>query len=156
MQGGRIVDMKKQEEVNKQAIEKILANSHKRGLTITDIVNEFSKKQDRDISWQTVKRHLNRLAAIQRVDIEKHGNSEVYYLNGKGSFQDQVKLTMNQKLYLDIFRSPWGDPYIRVKESKRQGEQWVDKGAIIISQKAVDEFITKLEALKKNLKEYNN
>lgn len=155
MKGGSIAQLKEIEERNKQLIEKILATSSKRGMTITDIVNE-AKERKAELSWQTVKRHLCKLEAVQRVDVERLGNSEVYYFNGQGEFQIPIQLTKNQKLFLDIFRSPWGDPYIRIKESKRKGERWEDRGAVIISKDKVGEVVKQLQKLKANMAKLEN
>ena len=133
----------------RKAIEKVLAVS-RRGMTLSEIA-EATK-----LPTTTVKRHLERLISIGRVHVEYHRGSTMYYWNGEGEYSERVKLSDSHVLYLDIMINPWGKPFIRVKESKRNpvtGE-FEDIGAILIDEAKVGEFIGKLKKLSEKLSQY--
>lgn len=136
-------------EQARKLIERTLATS-KTGMTLTEIV-EATK-----LPPPTVKRHLEKLIAIGRVHVEYHRGSTLYYWNGDSKYQDRVYLSKNHILFLDVMVNPWGRPFIRIKESKRNPAtgNFEDMGAIIIDEKAVDELIEKLRKLSQNLKHY--
>jgi len=133
----------------RKAIEKVLATS-RRGMTLSEIAEATG------LPPTTVKRHLEKLVSIGRVRVEYHRGSTVYYWNGKGEYSERVKLSDNHVLFLDIMINPWGKPFIRVKESKRNpvtGE-FEDIGAVLIDEAKVNEFIDKLRKLSEKLSEY--
>jgi len=133
----------------RKAIEKVLATSQ-RGMTLSEIAEATG------LPLTTVKRHLEKLMSIGRVYAEYHRGSTVYYWNGEGEYSERVKLSDNHVLFLDIMINPWGKPFIRVKESKRNpvtGE-FEDVGAVLIDEAKVDEFIGKLKKLSERLSQY--
>ncbi len=115
-------------------------------------VNQISN--DLEISWATARKHLDYLESIGRVHGERLGNSIIYFFNGKGEWQDKVWLNKNHILFMDTFVSSFGEPFIRIKESKRKGDTWETFGEIMITKDTVGNVIKFLENVKKNIEKY--
>jgi predicted ArsR family transcriptional regulator len=130
-------------EQTRKKIEVFLATA-KRGMTLTEIAENVG------IPVSTAKRHLDRLASIGRVHIEAYRGFSLYKWNGKEVYQDRVYLSENHVLFIDAMVNPWGKPFVRIKERK-EGR---DIGAIIIDEERVSDFIAKLDAISKNIKDY--
>ena len=133
----------------RKAVEKVLATS-RRGMTLSEIAKATR------LPHTTVKRHLEKLIAIGRVHVEYHRGSTIYYWNGKGEYSDIVKLSDNHILFIDVMVNPWGEPFIRVKESKRNPltGDFEDIGAVLIDESKIEEFIKKLKNISKKLEKY--
>ena len=99
----------------------------------------------------TVKRHLEFLVSIGRVHMDSYGSVNLYALNGKGAFQDKVSLSKDHTIWVDSLTNRYGDSYVRLKETKRTGEEWREMGAIIVDPEKISELIQKLSALKDNI-----
>ena len=101
----------------------------------------------------TIKRHLEYLELVGRVHVEDHGGLKLYYLNGDGRFNERIQISPNKQIYIDLFYNPWGQPYIRIRERKRDKitGKWEDRGAIIIDPKFLDEFIIKLKRIRQQV-----
>ena len=133
----------------RKRIERVLATSGGKGLTLSEI------SMATGLSPATVKRHLEKLIAIGRVDVEYHRGSPIYYFNGHEKYQEKVRIG-NKIIYIDLMINPWGRPFIRIKEAKkdpRTGE-YETKGSIIIDPDIVTEFIKKLKKVSENAKIY--
>ncbi|MCE4598595.1 MAG: winged helix-turn-helix domain-containing protein [Desulfurococcales archaeon] len=131
-------------------IEKELSKAGRHGLTLIEIARRTG------LSPATVKRHLEKLVSIGRVDVEFHRGSAIYRINGRELYSETVELSKDHILYLDVFLNPWGRPYIRVKERKKDpytGE-YIDIGAVIIDKDKIEEFIEKIKQLAKNIPKY--
>jgi hypothetical protein len=100
-----------------------------------------------DAHWMTTTKELQKLEEIGR--IHKEGN--VYFLNGVNEWQKQVKLNSNHTLFIDTMRSPFGENFIRIKETKKQGGQWTSVGNIIITKDKIKEVRDFLDTVSKNL-----
>lgn len=134
------------EDKYRKSIEKYLATKQRAS------INQISS--DLDISWATAKKHLDHLQAIGRVHGEKLGNSIIYFLNGKGAWQDQVWLTKNHILFLDTFVSSFGEPFIRIKEAKREGDRWTNVGDVMITKDKLENVIGFLKKVSSNIDNY--
>jgi DNA-binding transcriptional ArsR family regulator len=130
----------------RKSIEKYLAIKNRAS------INQISS--DLDISWATAKKHLDHLEAIGRVHSEKLGNSIIYFFNGKGEWQDKVMLTDNHILFLDTFVSSFGEPFIRIKEAKREGNRWTNVGDVMITKNKIDDVIGFLKKVSMNIEKY--
>jgi predicted ArsR family transcriptional regulator len=129
---------------NRKSIEKALIK-HKDGATI----NQISK--DLNLSWITVKKHLERLNAIGRTHVKKFGNNEIYFLNGEGKWKKQIELSPNHTLFLDTLVSPFNEPFLRIKETKVIDGKWQSVGNIIITKEKLPEVIDFLKQLKSEI-----
>ena len=128
---------------NRKKIEIALATSN-RSMTLSEIAEEAG------LPVSTTKRHLDALTSIGRVHIEQYRGFNLYRWNGKEVYQDKVRLSENHILLIDAIINDWGNPFIRIKERKH-GK---DIGAIIIDEKRVNDFITKLKSIPQNLNNY--
>lgn len=130
-------------------IEKTLSNAGNRGLTLMEISRLTG------VPPATVKRHLEKLVAIGRVDMELHRGSTIYRINGHLQYNDKVELSKDHILYIDAFVNPWGKPYIRIKERKRDPKtgKFIDMGAVIVDREKIDEFLRKIRKISENIEE---
>lgn len=128
-------------------VEKVLAKSPK-GVTLNQIA------EAEGLSWATVKKYLDHLEGIGRVDVQDHGSMKIYYLNGHKTYQDKIQLNSKHALFLDTFISPFGEPFIRIKETKKKDEVWNTFGEIMITKDKIDDVIVYLEKVKKNIDKY--
>ena len=114
----------------------------KRGVSIHEIAMHL------DIHWATTEKELKKLEDIGRVHSEIFGKTKVYFLNGKGEFQDKFTLGKNHTLFIDTFVSPFGERFVRLKESKKIEDEWKNIGSVIITKeilKEVSGFLNKVE-----------
>ena len=134
---------------NRKKIEKLLATA-KRGMTLTEIAKGLN------LPVSTVKRHLEKLISIGRVHTESYRGLTYYIWNGEEKYQHKVFLSDNHVLFIDAMVNPWGRPFVRIKESRRNPStnEWEDVGAIIIDSRKLSEFIEKLKEIEKNIDEY--
>lgn len=125
-------------------IEKCLAQSNS-GLTIKQIMNMT------DLARGTIKTYLDELTKMGRVHEQEYGqNTKVYFLNGKGFFQEKVQMYDNGILFVDVMTNPWRKPFVRVKLKNKK-----DIGAIFLNdEKAIDGLINALKKVKPQLDEY--
>ena len=134
------------ENRNRKNIEKYLATRRKAS------INQISK--DLDISWATAKNHLEYLESIGRVHKEELGNSIIYFFNGDGKWQKKIWLTPHHILYLDTFISPFRDPFVRIKEVKKEGNDWRHVGDIMITKEKLKNVINFLKNVESNINNY--
>ena len=106
------------------------------------------------LSWATVKKHLEYLEGIGRVHGERLGNSIIYFFNGNGKWQKRVYLNSTHILFLDTFISPFGEPFIRIKEVKKKGDKWITFGEVMITKECIEDVKKFLETIKKHIDEY--
>lgn len=142
-------DLKEKATKNRKKIEETLATA-KKGLSLS----ELSERAEIPVS--TAKRHLDQLSSKGRVHVEKHKGFNVYRGNGKRSSQDKLHLSENHILFIDAMVNPWGEPFIRVKETKKRpnSNDWEDVGAIMVDENSVGEFIEKVNSISENLGGY--
>lgn len=128
-----------------QQIEKTLS-SNRQGLTIQQIIDATK------LARGTVKVHLEELKKIGRVHEEEYGqNTKVFFLNGKGEFQQPVQMYGKGVLFVDVLTDPWKKPFIRVKYRNNQK----DIGAIFLNdEESVDKLISVLQKAKPQFKKY--
>ena len=126
---------------NRRGIEKALIR-YKDGATINQVA------KDLNLSWITVKKHLEYLNAIGRVHVKKFGSNEIYFLNGEGKWKKQIELSPSHTLFLDTFVSPFNEPFLRIKETKIIDGKWRPVGNIIITKDKLDDVIAFLNQLK--------
>jgi len=128
-----------------QKIEKSLIKN-RRGMTIQQIIDETGMARG------TVKTYLDEMMRMGRVHEEEYGqNTKVFFLNGKGEFQQNVQMHDDGVLFVDVLTDPWKKPFVRVKYKKNKK----DVGVIIINnEEAVDKLIRVLENAKPQLEKY--
>ncbi len=107
------------------------------------------------LSWATVKKHLEYLEGIGRVHGEHLGNSIIYFFNGNGKWQKRVHLNSTHILFLDTFISPFGEPFIRIKEVKKKGDKWVTFGEVMITKERIEDVKEFLETIKRHIDIYS-
>lgn len=134
------------ENLKRKKIEKFLAKNQK--ASINQIAEEL------DLSWATVKNHLDYLESIGRVHGERLGNAIIYFFNGDGEWQDKVWLNKNHILFLDTFVSQFGEPFIRIKEAKKKDGKWITFGEVMITNDRINEVIGFLEKVRGNIQDY--
>ncbi|VVB66554.1 Winged helix-turn-helix DNA-binding protein [Candidatus Gugararchaeum adminiculabundum] len=139
-------EIETQENDIRKTIERYLAKNQKA------TINEIAEATE--LSWATVKKHLEHLEAIGRVHEESGKNSHLYYINGNGKWQKKVELTGNHTLFLDTFISPFGKPFLRIKETKKTNDRWMVIGEIMITKEKLGEVKKFLEIVEKNIDEY--
>lgn len=113
-------------------------------------VHEVAKNAG--IHWITAEKELQRMENEGRVHSENLGGLKVYFLNGEGKWREHVKLGKKNTLWLDTFISPFGDRFVRVKETKLSDGEWKPTGNIIITQDKLKEFISKISKIADNIK----
>ena len=64
-------------------------------------------------------------------------------------------LTSNHILFLDTVISPVKEPFIRIKEAKREGDQWKHVGDVMITKDKLNEVIKILKAVEENIEIYS-
>jgi len=148
-EGGFVGRKKEVEEGNRHKIEMFFVSRKGKGATLTDIESETK------IPRMTIKRHLDKMELIGRIHAEVVGKTNFYYFNGDGTHKDEVKFA-NHRLFIDIFVSSFGQPFLRIKDRKKTktGEE-EDVGAIIINKDKVKELAEKLLKIEPHLKDYN-
>lgn len=130
-------------------IERLLAMNRK-GLTIHQIMSETN------LARGTVKAYLDELIRMSRVHEEEYGqNTKVYFLNGKGEYQQHITMRDGSYdrgvLFVDVMTDPWKNPFIRVKFRRNDK----DIGSIYINnEESVDKLIEILKSSKPKLGEY--
>ena len=144
-------DLMNKAALARKKIEMELSKAGKGGLTLIEISRLTG------LSPATVKRHIEKLVAIGRVDVELHRGSTIYRLNGREQYTEKVEMGKDHVLYLDVFVNPWGRPYIRIKERKKDPYtgDYIDMGAIIIDKDKTTEFIDKIRKLSRNIQKYS-
>lgn len=135
------------EDKYRKAIEQYLATKSKAS------INQISS--DLGLSWATVKKHLDYLQSIGRVHGERLGNSIIYFFNGRGDWQEKIQLTPNHVLFLDTFVSYFGEPFVRIKEAKKEGDKWRHVGDIMITKDRLKDVIRFLTNVEQNIDKYN-
>lgn len=101
-----------------------------------------------NIHWITAQKDMKRLEDIGRV--HKEGN--IYFLNGINQWQKRVDLNKDHSLFIDTFRTPFGDNFIRIKETKKENGRWSSVGNIMITKEKIKEVKEFLETIEKNIK----
>ncbi len=141
-----ILEVLNMEESPLQLIEKSLIK-HNQGTTIQQLI------EDTGLARGTVKTYLEELQNMGRVHEQEYGqNTKVFFLNGKGEFQQTVQMNKAGILFIDVFTDPWKQPFIRVKFKNNNRE-----GAIFVqNEDAVDELIGVLQKAKPQLKKYRD
>src|SRR4030042_1360701 len=99
----------------------------KRGVSIHEIAKHL------DVHWTTTEKELQKLESMGRVHSEKMGNMKVYFLNGVGKFQEKFSMSPNHFLFVDTFISPFGERFVRLKETKKLDKEWKNIGNVIIT-----------------------
>jgi len=140
-----MVNLQRQKE-----IEKFLIKQTRRSANVYEIAKYLK------IHWMTAERELQRMEKECRVHSEKMSGSKVYFLNGKGNWQDDIRINKNHTLYLDTLISPFGERYIRVKENKYKDGNWQTMGNIILSPNEIREFVGKLSIIGEKIEQTEN
>lgn len=142
-----MVDISKVDEnTERKAIEVFLAKNKKAS------INQIA--EGTQLSWATVKKHLDYLESIGRAHGERLGNSIIYFFNGNGQWQEKVWLNQNHILFLDTFVSPFGEPFIRIKEAKKSENEWKTFGEVMITKDKLKDVMTFLINVQKNIETY--
>jgi hypothetical protein len=136
-----------EENENRKSIEKTLVK-YKDGATINQIA------KDLNFSWITVKKHLDYMQTIGRVEIKNFAGKEIYFLNGHGEWQTKITLSPSHSLFLDTFISSFGGPYVRIKETKLVDGKWKNIGSVIITSDKLGEAVDFLQKLRQDIKSY--
>lgn len=132
---------------NRKNIEKTLVK-YKDGATINQIAKELN------FSWITVRRHLDYLQTIGRVDVKNFAGKEIYFLNGEGEWKKKISLSPSHSLFFDTFTSSYGGPYLRIKETKLVDGKWKIVGNIIITKEKLGEAVDFLQKLNEEIGTY--
>lgn len=134
-----------------QHIESTLAKN-RNGLTIQQIMEKTG------LARGTVKTYLDELIRMSRVHEEEYSqNTKVYFLNGKGEYQQPVQMREGGidkgVLFVDVMTDPWKNPFIRVKFRRDKR----DIGSIFINnEESIDKLIKALENAKPKLNKYRD
>jgi predicted transcriptional regulator len=145
--------LERKESENRKRIIDVLKASRK-GMSIVEIMRETN------LSRPVVKKHLEKLISIGKVQPVRHSEINVVYFWNKEEkeYEDWVELSDNSILYLAIMRDPWGKLFIRLKEARKTGHRWndwEDIGAIMVDKKKINELISKLETMLRKLENYH-
>lgn len=135
------------EETAKQHLLKIL-DENKRGLTITQI-SEIS-----NFSRETISKHLKILEYENEIYNKKFGNVQVFYRNHR-KFKDKDTIPIhlgNRTIFTNLLENEYGE-FIKIAETRKIGDNWVQKGSIMIPFDKTSELIKALEAIEKRTKE---
>ena len=131
---------------NRKEIEKYLATHSP--LSVNQIAEALK------LSWATVQSHLDTMEASARVHFQQLSKTKVYYLNGVGKWQNRVKLNDSTYLFLDTFISPFGEPFIRIKETTNKSGNWEKFGEVMVTKDKIDDVIKFLENVKGDIDKY--
>ena len=134
------------ENTERKKIEIFLATNKKAS------INQIA--EGTKLSWATVKKHLDYLESIGRTHGERLGNSIIYFFNGNGQWQEKVWLNQNHILFLDTFVSQFGEPFIRIKEAKKNENKWKTFGEIMITKDKIRDVMAFLSNVQKNIDSY--
>lgn len=100
-----------------------------------------------DAHWLTAQKEITKLIDIGRI----HQQGKIFFLNGVDQWQKKVELNKDHTLFIDTFRTPFGENFIRIKETKKENGEWKNKGNIMITKDKISEVKSFLETVEKNL-----
>ena len=132
------VDFKQRREIEKYLVGK-------RGCTINQIA------EDLGISWATARKHLDDMETVGRVHKEQIGSSTAYFLNDQGKWNRAFKLNNRHYIFIDSFISPFGQPFIRIKDTKKRNGKWEPFGDVMITKDKLKDVIGFLKEVSKNV-----
>lgn len=61
---------------------------------------------------------------------------------------------ISHTLFIDCILSPWEQPFVRIKDTKKTGNDWKDVGAVIVDSGKIHELIRVLKGIEKEIKNY--
>jgi hypothetical protein len=140
-----------EKEVRK-AVEKFLSLHQGTFFTINQIANSIDKKAH----WITLQKILIDMERIGRVHYQQVGNAHAYAINGRGKWQERFQLNQSTWLFFDTFLGQGGEPFIRVKETKKENNEWVKHGEIMITPDRLPAVIAFLKTVQADIEEYNH
>jgi hypothetical protein len=97
--------------------------------------------------WITTQKEMRKLEEIGRV--EREGN--IYFLNGIDQWQKRVDLNDSHSLFIDTFRTTFGNSFVRIKETKKEDGKWRPIGNIMITKNKIKEVAKFLERIDENI-----
>ena len=104
-----------------------------------------------NVHWVTAQRQLEKLEKIGRLHSEKYGNTIVYFLNGVDQWKTRIDLSSNHCLFIDTFRTQFGDNFVRIKESKKIDGAWKSMGNIMITRDTISDVRNFLGVVEENI-----
>lgn len=127
------------QEANRQKlIEMFLAKQPRNSANVHEIAEATQ------MHWMTAEKELQRMTEEGRLHSEQIGSRTFYFLNGKGNWQDRVDLNKHTTLFIDTLIAPFGEKFVRVKQTKLIEGKWQSVGNIIITRDKLKEFVGKL------------
>lgn len=99
------------------------------------------------VHWITAQKEIQQLEDIGRV----HKEGKVYFLNGIDKWQKRVDLNKDHSLFIDTFRTPFGDNFIRIKETRKENGEWRSVGNIMITKDKIKEVKNFLETVESSI-----
>jgi len=126
--------------------EKVLSYLKKnpRGKTTTELNKELK------ISRKTIEKHLQLLASENEIYLKQFGPTRVYYPNKRIHYLDFKKINLNNKtIWFDLMENEYGR-YLLIQEKRKEKEDYVTKGSILIPLDKARFFTKELNNLLKN------
>ena len=94
---------------------------------------------------------MKKLEDIGRV----HREGKIYFLNGVDEWQKKINLSENHSLWIDTFRSTFGENFVRIKETKKTDGKWNSIGNIIITKNKIKEVSKFLDRVDDKIRSLN-
>ena len=103
------------------------------------------------IHWLTAQKELTALVNKGRL----HEEDGLYFLNGTDEWTKKIELNKNHTLFVDTFVTAFGENFVRIKETKKEGDEWKNMGNIIITKDKISEVREILKKIEENLMKTN-
>ena len=102
------------------------------------------------ISRKTVEKHLQLLTFENEAYIKQFGPTRAYYPNNRIHYIDFKRINLNNKIFwLDLMENEYGR-YLLIQEKRKEKEDYVTKGSILIPLDKARFFTKELNNLLKN------
>ncbi len=129
------------EEQNKIKILNFIVKNP-RGVTISDI------KKSLNLSRETISKHLLGLLYENEIYEVKYGNTSVYLPNHKKVHDKDFQIISmpTRKIYVNLLENEFGE-YIKISEVRKNKEEWIKMGSILIPLDKIREFRDKINEI---------
>jgi len=132
----KLAPFKKEKVIREKVLDFLKKNP--KGKTTTEIGKELK------ISRKTLEKHLQLLVFENEIYMKQYGPTRVYYPNHRLHYLDFEKLNFgNKTIWFDVMENEYGK-YLLIQEKRKDKEDWVTKGSIMIPVKESKEFAKKV------------
>lgn len=100
------------------------------------------------VHWVTAQKEIKKLEDLGRI----HREGKIYFLNGINKWQKRIDLNDKHSLFIDTFRTHFGDNFIRIKETKKENGDWHNVGNIMITKDKIKDVRAFLKIVETSLK----